>query len=419
MKCRIESARDPVAAAPPVMIRDSIIAMAAMGGTGKTAAQVAESSSRIMTGSARNSRTLGRMANAKEITGAALPVRTGWVELPRILLGHVTPDVRRRVERFYGSVADLFEEWVARRRSPHTRRAYRQDVTCFINFMRLEWPSESWRMYTVSVKDVQAFRDHLIAHGAAPKTMNRRISSLSSFYKFLAAVAAELRLPITVPNPAHAQFISRESNDPLDETRALSATRARQLMGMPTGDSLVDARDRAILKCYLYTGARLGAGCRLKVSDFHLDGDEATIRLSEKGGRHRTIGLHLAAAEAIAEYIGRAELTSGPLFRPRRTSNSNTLADRHLTPTGMYHVVMRYLRRLPGVARRDASGSGPARCIYTPHSLRATTATLLLGAAVDIRKVQDLLGHRHVTTTQVYDKRRISASESASHEVPI
>src|SRR5262249_8966813 len=158
---------------------------------------------------------------------------------------------------------------------------------------------------------VQAFRDELAKLGMAPKTLNRRISSLSSFYKFLAATAAELRLPITVPNPAHAQFISRETADPVYETKALSATRARQLMGMPAGDSIIDVRDRAILKFYLYTGARVAAGCRLEVSDFHRDGDEAMIRLAEKGGKRQTIGLHFAAAEAIAEYINRAGIVAG------------------------------------------------------------------------------------------------------------
>ena len=59
------------------------------------------------------------------------------------------------------------------------------------------------------------------------------------------------------------------------------------------------------------------------------------------------------------------------------------------------------------------------RCVYTPHSLRATTATLLLDAGVDIIKVKELLGHRHVTTTQIYDKRRRSLKEGASHDVPI
>ncbi len=88
---------------------------------------------------------------------------------------------------------------------------------------------------------------------------------------------------------------------------------------------------------------------------------------------------------------------------------------------GMYHVIVGYLRRLPGASKRAASpvGTSTPRRIYTPHSLRATTATLLLGAGVDMRKVQDLLGHRHVTTTQIYDKRRIAVSEGASHDVPM
>jgi site-specific recombinase XerD len=341
--------------------------------------------------------------------------------LPPVLAGRDTPAVRQRVEEFYSSVAGIFESWVNRRKSENTRRAYREDVMAFVRFMGWTWPGDSTELLRASIKDVQAFRDHLLAAGAAPKTLNRRISSLSSFYKYLAGAAAELRLPITVPNPAHAQFIARESTDPREERKALSATRARQLMGMPAGDTVLDARDRAILKFFLYSGARLGTGCRLKVSDFHQDGEEATIRLHEKGDKRRTIGLHYAAAQAVSEYLHLTGIESGPLFRPRGNSRSEALANRSMDEVTMWRVVLGYLERLPGSTREVTSPDGSARreCIYTPHSLRATTATLLLDAGVDIRKVQELLGHRHVTTTQIYDKRRRSTSESASHDVPI
>lgn len=341
--------------------------------------------------------------------------------LPPVLRGHETPQVAARVERFYVSIAEIFERWVTRRKSTHTQRAYREDVMSFVQFVGIEWPRGAIDLLTVSLKDVQSFRDELISKGAAPKTLNRRISSLSSFYKYLGAAAAELRLPITVSNPAHAQFIARESTDARDETRALSATRARQLMGLPVGDGVLAYRDRAILKFYLYSGVRLSTGCGLKVSDFHQEHEQATIRINEKGGKRRTIGLHFAAAEAIKEYLEAAGITSGPLFRPQQNSRNEELADRHMNPVTMYLLIQSYLSRLPGalveVERPD--GSKDKRCIYTPHSLRATTATLLLDAGVDIRKVQELLGHRHITTTQIYDKRRRSTAESASHDVPI
>ena len=139
----------------------------------------------------------------------------------------------------------------------------------FVEFLGLRWPEEAVGLLTVSVADVLECRDEMVKGGMAPKTINRRIASLSSFYKYLQGVASEFRLPITVPNPAHAQFIPRGSSDPRDETKALSATRARQLMGMPSGDTVLDYRDRAILKFFLYSGARIGTACRLKVKDFH------------------------------------------------------------------------------------------------------------------------------------------------------
>ena len=63
------------------------------------------------------------------------------------------------------------------------------------------------------------------------------------------------------------------------------------------------------------------------------------------------------------------------------------------------------------VTAEDGTVTKVKRCAYTPHSLRATTATLLLDAGVDIIKVKELLGHRHVTTTQIYDKRRRSLKD--------
>lgn len=341
--------------------------------------------------------------------------------LPPVLLGSVTPENRKRVEDFFFSVASIFEAWVNRRKSEHTRRAYRGDVMAFVHFMKWRWPDDAIEILSASILDVQAWKESMTKATMAPKTLNRRISSLSSFFKFLAGAAAEMRLPITVPNPAHAQFISREASDPVEETRALSLARARQLMTMPKGDSILHLRDRAIVMFYLYTGARIATGCKLKVNDFQQEGDEAMIRFHLKGGRVKTKGLHFAAAQAIQEYIEKAGMESGALFRPRSSSKGEHLAERRMTERSMNRLLMNYLERLPSAVQEIElpTGEKVKRCIYSPHSLRATTATLLLDSGVAIEAVQDLLDHKHITTTQIYDKRRRSVRDSASHKVPL
>ena len=75
-------------------------------------------------------------------------------------------------------------------------------------------------------------------------------------------------------------------------------------------------------------------------------------------------------------------------------------------------MIADYLARLPGAVKDGAR-------IFSIHWLRATTTTLLPDAGVDIRKVQELLGHGQVTTTQIYGKRRRTTKESASHDVSI
>ena len=87
----------------------------------------------------------------------------------------------------------------------------------------------------------------------------------------------------------------------------------------------------------------------------------------------------------------------------------------------MYRIVRGYLKRLPAAVVEVAGNANDVRerCVYSPHSLRATTATLLMDSGIDKAKVKELLGHKHLTTTQIYDRRRRSTSESASHDVPV
>jgi site-specific recombinase XerD len=367
-----------------------------------------------------------------------LPSRGGLGKMPPVLAGHGTPEVREAVGRFYASVHAMFEAWIARRQSPNTRRAYRRDVLDFVEFLGIPiattqtagkpvktiHPDHGWQLLKATVPQVQTWRDFLHEErNAAPNTLNRRVSSVSGFFRFMREAAAEARLPITVPNPAHSQFISRETQQPVTPTEALTATRARQLMSLPEGESVLAYRDRALLKLYLYTGARIGTGCRLKVEDFIDDDEDPKVHIQEKGrGKSkRPLGINAIAADAIREYIARAELTSGPLFRPRLNPRSEKLATRAMEGSTMYRLLQSYLERVPQAMKEHElqDGSKQIRCLYSPHSIRATTATLLLDAGEDIREVQKLLGHKHITVTQVYDKRRRGTKDSASHRLAV
>src|SRR3712207_5874665 len=90
-------------------------------------------------------------------------------ELPPILAGAATPDIRERVKKFYVSVADIFESWVARRKSPHTQRGYREDFMAYVAFLGVRWPEQATMILSASVRDAQAFRDRLVSEGKAPK----------------------------------------------------------------------------------------------------------------------------------------------------------------------------------------------------------------------------------------------------------
>ena len=82
--------------------------------------------------------------------GLIVPGRENLPALPPLIAGASTPDIERRVEGFFHSVASIFEAWVNRRKSDHTRRAYRGDVVAFVEFLGWAWPEDSMQMLRVS-----------------------------------------------------------------------------------------------------------------------------------------------------------------------------------------------------------------------------------------------------------------------------
>jgi hypothetical protein len=83
--------------------------------------------------------------------------------LPPVLLGSLTPEIRIRVESFYSSVYEIFERWVNRPRSLHTRRSYKEGVLSFVQYRGIVWPQEASSLFLVSVAEVQEYRDVLAA----------------------------------------------------------------------------------------------------------------------------------------------------------------------------------------------------------------------------------------------------------------
>ena len=282
---------------------------------------------------------------ADEPAALAAHVAAASSPLPTVHLEHDSAVARKNVEQFMGGVAAMFEAWVARRENPNTQRAYRTDVLSFVQFVGIPVlrpidadgneqplaldPGEAHRLLRCGVGDVQEWRDYMVqVQDRAPKTVLRRITSLSRFYEYVREQAAEFRIATTIPNPAHKNHIPRFDAESVRPTDALTPARIRQLKEMAPGESPIAYRDRAIIRFYLYTGARIRTGCLLRVEDCQLDAEDSKLLLQEKGhgSARRAVGIHFELAEALQEYVVAAELSSGPLFRARKASRSDALS---------------------------------------------------------------------------------------------
>ena len=281
--------------------------------------------------------------------------------------------------------AEEFLSWleVERGRSPRTLAAYRRDLGTYQEALEGRGIDEA------TSADVAA---HLAAlrrtHGAS--SVARALSSIRGFHRFLVEEGVRRDDPtLDLPSISVTDLLPK----------ALSEEETEQLLGAVVGTGPVVLRDRALLEVLYGTGARVSEVVGLNLGDVSGavdDADLPLLRVLGKGDKERVVPLGGLARAALADWLsgaGRA-LLEPKTWRRRSDAEAVFLNARggRLTRVGVFGVVKKYAGRV-GLADK-----------VSPHVLRHSCATHMLGRGADVRVVQELLGHASIATTQRYTK---------------
>ena len=257
---------------------------------------------------------------------------------------------------------------VERGASPHTLRSYAADLTEFTRFLADE---RIGGLPEADTRAVRAYVARLHQRRLSKATIARKLAAVRSCFRFLARRAA---LPTNPARQVRSPRLGRRlpSFLPVDE--------ATVLLNAPPEPSAAGARDRALLELLYASGLRVAEGCGLDLDD--LDEARRTVRVVGKGDKERVVPVGETALEALAAHLAMRGRRRGPLFLNARGGR--------LTPRSAHRIV-RARARQAGIDQR-----------VTPHTLRHSFATHMLGAGADLRLIQELLGHSRLSTTQRY-----------------
>ena len=220
----------------------------------------------------------------------------------------------------------------------------------------------------------------LMAEGRSAATVNRKLSALRTFYKYLLKKEAIVVSPMqSVGGPKKKkplpQFV-RES----DMERLLDDTL--------TDDSWQGRREHVIIQLFYETGIRLSELVELNVED--VDFSRKTIKVTGKRNKQRIIPIGDGLAQNLKEYVEMKEGEAGRLSTINPQPLFVTDRGQRVYPGWVYHLVRRSLSQVVTLKKRS------------PHVLRHTFATAMLNGDAELEAVKELMGHESVSTTQIY-----------------
>lgn len=258
-----------------------------------------------------------------------------------------------------------------RRMSPHTTANYRRDIEALISWCDTQ-SIEQWNLLDEQHLRLFAARSH--AGGLAPRSIQRRLSAVRGFLRYLQ------RERVISDNPAkdvRAPKVRRKLPTSVD------VDQMNRLLEIPPTDALA-RRDRAVMELFYSSGLRLAELLSLDLPD--LDLADQTARVTGKGNKTRILPVGRKACEALRLWL-KDRVT---LAKPEETA---VFVGRNGRRLGARSIQLRVARwaRLQGL---------PVH--IHPHLFRHSFASHLLESSQDLRGVQELLGHADISTTQIY-----------------
>jgi site-specific recombinase XerD len=270
--------------------------------------------------------------------------------------------------------------------SDNTQKNYSRYLTKFSTWLS-STNNENLLPHELDSESVSRYRLYLARH-IDPKT-NKSLSKLTQNYYLIA-----LRALLSYFTEKDIQSIASDKIKlPKDakekKIKFLTLEQVEKLLTAPNGDTPQQLRDRAILESLFSTGLRIAELVALNKEQFNniKNKDDLEIAIIGKGNHPRVVFFSKRALKCIDKYLNTRDDSDKALFINYRSTKSE---DRRLTVRSIERIVKKYVleANIP--------------FFTTPHTLRHTMATDLLNQGVDLRTIQEFLGHQNIATTQVY-----------------
>ena len=253
--------------------------------------------------------------------------------------------------------------------SQNTVQSYKNDISSFAAWVE-KYPDIPLAKTTKS--NINQYIAHLFKSGLKSSSVNRKISTIKSFFIFLLKKKHILLSPVE-----DIDMVRQEKYLPV----SMSEKEVELLLKSPSLDSFIGRRDRAMIEMLYATGMRISELINLKITD--VDCNRLVAKVMGKGSKERLIPYGEIAADHLNIYLqDRKGINSNEIFLSNR--------GKKITRGAFWNRIKLYLRK------ENLKES------ISPHTLRHAFATHLLNRGADLRSVQILLGHSDLSTTQIY-----------------